>query len=74
MQAQGDVSVFGGVGAGFFNTDLVKGQLLSAFACYVFEFNGFVAKVFQRQAVHVVFGGDRIQYVGFEHGIEFNAF
>ncbi|MCY1512737.1 hypothetical protein D9M68_472090 [compost metagenome] len=32
-----------------------------------------MAKVFQRQAVHVVAGGGGIQHVGFEHGVEGDA-
>ncbi|MNM84807.1 hypothetical protein D3C81_969070 [compost metagenome] len=73
VQAQGDVGILGGVGAGLLQGDLVEGQLLGALAGDVLEADGAVAEVLQRQAVHVVAGGGGIQHVGFEHGIESHA-
>ena len=73
MQTQGHVGIFGGVGAGLLQSDLVEGQLLGALAGDVLEANGAVVQVLQRQAVHVVTGGGGIQHVGFEHGVEGHA-
>ncbi len=74
VQTQGNVGVFGGVGSCLIQSNLIKGQLLGTFTGDLFKVNGFVAQVFQRQAVHIVFGGDGIQHIRFEHGIEFHTF
>ncbi len=73
MQAQGHVGVFGGVGAGLFQCDLIKGQLLAALAGDVFELDGALAQILEREAVHVVAGSGGIEHIGFEHGIEGDA-
>ena len=69
VQAQSDVSVFGGVGPRSFQIDLVEGQLLGAFARNRFVGDGFFIKIGSGQAVHVVAGADRIQHVGLHHGV-----
>ncbi|MNO98274.1 hypothetical protein D3C76_900150 [compost metagenome] len=69
VQAQGDVGVFGGVGAGLVQVDLVEGQLLGALAGDVLEGDGGVVEVLLRQAVHVVTGGRGVQHIGLEHGV-----
>ena len=73
VQAQGDVRVFGGVGAGFIEPDLVKGELLDALAGDLLEADVFVAQIFQRQGVHIVAGGHGVEHVGFQHGVVFHA-
>ncbi len=69
MQAQGDVGIFGRVGTGLVQKDLVEGQLLGTFACNVLERNGGMPKVLLRQAVHVVPRAGRVEHVRFEHGV-----
>ncbi len=73
VQTQGDVRVFGSVGAGLVQVDLVEGQLLGAFAGNVLESDGGVVEVLLRQAVHVVTGGGGVQHVRLEHGVVGNA-
>ncbi len=73
VQAQGDVGVFGGVGAGLFQSDLVEGQLLGTLAGDVGELDGGVVQVLEGQAVHVVPRRGGVEHVGFEHGVEGHA-
>ena len=54
MQAQGDVGVFGGVGASQFETDLIKGQLSSALPCDVIKTDRGFVEVICCEAIHVV--------------------
>ena len=69
MQAQGDVGIFGGIGAGFFQIDLVEGQLFGTLAGNGFVGDGLLAQVFPGQAVHVVAGGHRVIDIGLQHGV-----
>ena len=73
VQAQGNVCIFSGVGAGFFQPYLIEGELLGALAGDFFKADGLVAQVLERQGVHVVAGGNGIEYVGFQHGVEGHA-
>ncbi|MCY1286581.1 hypothetical protein D9M70_355570 [compost metagenome] len=73
VQAQGDVRILGGIGAGLFDGDLVEGQLLRALAGDVLESDGAVPQVLEGQAVHVMTGGRSVQHIGFEHGVEGDA-
>ena len=57
MQAQGDVGVFGGVGPGLFQVNLVEGELLGALAGDGFVSDGLLTQVLPGQAVHIVAGG-----------------
>ena len=69
VQAQGDLGVLGGVGAGLFDGDLVEGQLAGALAGDVREVDGAVAQEFEGEAVHVVAAGGAVEDVGLQHGV-----
>ena len=74
VQTQGDISIFGSVRASHIQLDLVEGFLLGTLAGNLFKGHGFVAQVLERQAVHVVAGGNGIQNVAFQLGVELHAF
>jgi len=74
VQAQGDVRVLGGVGAGFFQVDLVERELFCAFAGDGFVADGLLIQVDTGQAVHVVAGRHGVIDVGLQHGVFGNAF
>ena len=70
MQLQRDVRVLGRVLRGAFHSHLIEGDLLGALAGHILVMNGFDAEVFLRGRIHVMAGGDAVEHVGFEHGIE----
>ncbi|GDU59233.1 hypothetical protein BvCmsSIP076_02108 [Escherichia coli] len=72
MQLQGDICIFGGVTSGFFEGNLVKGQLIFAFTRNLFKSDGFVLQPTFREAVHIVTPGNAIENVGLQHGIKRN--
>ena len=53
--------------------NLIKGQLLGALTGNLFKADILMAKIFQRQAVHIVTGSNRIENIGFQHGIELHT-
>ena len=73
MQLQRDVGIFGGIGRGRFQIDLVECQLLGAFAGNVLVMNRLLAEVLACHRIHVMTRGDAVEHVGFEHRIEGHA-
>ena len=70
FELQGDVGIFGGVGAHRFGGDLSHGELVFPFRAYQFvDVNGFVVEVYFGEVVHVVplFG---LQQVMGDHRVE----
>ncbi len=73
VQLEGDIGIFGSIGARQLKRDLVESQLFDAFACDPLNVGLALAQVLERQAVHVVAGGRRVQDVRLEHGVVSNA-
>ena len=73
MQTQGNIGIFRGIRAGFFNINFIEGELLGTFTSDVFERHRFMTKVLQRQTVHIVAGGDGIEHIGFKHGVKLHT-
>ena len=73
MQAQGDVRILGRIGCRLLQAYLVEGQLFGAFSGDVFVMDRIDVEVEASNRIHVVPGGDAVQHIGFQHGIERHA-
>ena len=62
MQAQGHVGIFGSLGAGLFQRDLIEAQLLGALAGHILELNSAQPQMPFRQRVQIMPGGG-IQHI-----------
>jgi hypothetical protein len=69
VKPQRDVGVLGGVLHRLLYRDLVESQLAFSLARHLLVADHPVTEVLQRQCVHVVAVGHRVQHVGFEHGV-----
>ena len=73
MESQGDIGILCSIRPRLLQLDLVERQLLRTFTRYVLKVNGFVAQIFERQAVHIMAGARRLKHIGFKHCIERNS-
>ena len=73
VQAQGVIGIFRRIRCGLFERDLVKRELVFAFARNVCKLNRAVLQVFFAQCVEIVATGGGIQHIRFEHGVVSNA-
>ena len=68
VQAQRDVRVFGGVGAGTFDIDLIETDLAGALAAHFLVFDRRLAQMPRRQRVHVV-AFVRLQHIALQQRV-----
>ena len=71
MQPERYVSVFRCVVSRLVELNLVKRQLLGALAGNVLKMHRRQTKIVQRKVIHIVTGRDRIQHIGFQHGVDY---
>ena len=52
-----------------FQGNLIKRQLLGAFAGDVFKGDGLFAQILQRQRIHIMARGGGVEHIGCQHGV-----